>query len=435
MLTQDVIYILSKLESAGYEAYVVGGAVRNHILDLPIKDWDITTNALPDQIESLFEQTYDVGKAFGTINVVLNDVNYEVTTYRQDSDYSDGRHPDQVTFSLNLKDDLSRRDFTMNAMVMNSKGQIYDFYNGQDALSKRKVFTVGDAKKRFKEDYLRVYRYVRFTQVLNFNRNNDIDEVIKNLCINKDISFERIQEEFNKIILSQNPSKGLNHLKDLGLLNYIVPGIEKTYDFNQHSKYHHLDVFNHTMSVVDHTQAHLETRLAALLHDIGKPNTFTLENGEGHFYGHHRESMLMAEVILKRLKYPNKTIEMVLHLIHYHMTQLNFTDKSLRKFIRKIQPEAYFLWSDLRKADILSCKNQESVDDMVSLDQMVTQILKEVPALTVNDLDINGYDLMSLGITGKAIGHIKQQLLDWIDDYPNKNQKEDLMEQALKFTK
>ncbi|MBN2795858.1 MAG: CCA tRNA nucleotidyltransferase [Clostridia bacterium] len=433
MLPKNVLEILSTLENSGYEAYIVGGAVRNYMLKHPIKDWDITTSATPDVIQSLFKSTYDVGKAFGTIVVVLNGESFEVTTYRKESTYSNGRHPDAVIYSKNLEDDLMRRDFTINAMVMTPSEEIKDFYKGKESIEKRMLYTVGHPEDRFTEDYLRVYRYVRLTQELNFNRNEIIDKTIKEMPMNKLISFERIQTELNRILLSDNPSKGILHLKELNLLSYIIEGIEKTYDFDQHSKYHHLDVFYHTMEVLDHTPKILEVRLAALLHDIGKPDTFSLVDNEGHFYGHHRRSMELSEHILTRLKYSNKIIETVLHLIHFHMIQLDHKENSIRKFIRKIKPEYYQLWSDLRKADILGCQNQETIEEMIKLDKRVHVILNEVPPLTVNDLNISGHDLMTLGYYGKKIGIIKKELLEWLDEHPDQNHKEALIEQALKI--
>jgi len=428
MIPIDVINILDTLESNGFEAYIVGGAVRDYCLKRVINDWDITTNAEPETIESLFDKTYSVGRAFGTIIVVLNDVQYEVTTYRTESSYSDGRRPDSVVYTKDLKEDLSRRDFTMNSMVMDKNGHITDIYNGKKSFDNHMIETVGEAELRFREDYLRVYRYVRFTSQLNFKRNIELDTVIKNMSINKTISFERIQVELNKILLSEEPSKGINHLKEIGLLSHVIPGIEKTYDFDQHSKYHNLNIFDHLLSALDYSKPTVINRLSALLHDIGKPDTFEIIDGEGHFYKHHKASRDIAERVLVRLKYSNHEIDTILNLIHYHMTILDLENKkSVKKFMNKIGSEQLEDFLNLRESDIKSSKTN---DDLKSINEMritFTEIIEQKQPMTVNDLDLSGYDLMAFGFKGKDIGLKKEELLDHVLQFPEDNTKEILL--------
>lgn len=430
----NVKFIIETLEANGHEAFIVGGAVRDYYLGRPVNDWDITTNAHPDAVEKLFDKTYTVGKAFGTVVVVLDHHPYEVTTYRMESHYTDGRRPDTVHYSKRLEDDLSRRDFTMNAMVMTKDGEVIDYYDGKYCLNLKVIHTVGDPLMRFKEDYLRVYRYVRLNTELDFNRNIQLDAIIQDLPMNKNISLERIRVEFNKILLSDQPSKGIRHLKDLGLLTHILPGIEKTYNFDQHSKYHYLNVFDHLMLVLDSTKPELCVRLAGLLHDIGKPDTFELVDGEGHFYKHHQVSTDMTATILRRLKYSNNIINTVTNLIHYHMTMVDVHyKKSVKKFINRIGKEHLEDFLELRKADILGSVTN---DDIWSVDEMraaFQEVLNENHPMTIKDLDINGYDLMSLGYKGPQIGTIKKKLLEHVLHHHDDNKREILIKLAKKL--
>ncbi len=427
MIPNEVIYIMNKLEQNGHEAYIVGGAVRNHIMGYPINDWDITTNATPDQIESIFDNTYAVGRAFGTIVVKLTS-SYEITTYRSESNY-DGRKPGLVAFSSSIRKDLERRDFTMNAMIMDKDGNISDYYNGQDAIAANMIQTVGNPLDRFKEDYLRVYRYIRFTTQYNFTRNDIIDDIICDLPINSNISAERIREEFNKIILSEFPSKGIRHLYDVGLLDYIFPEIIPSVNFDQHSKFHHLNVFDHLLNALDKVPPNLPIRLAALCHDIGKPQTYQLIEGEGRFYGHDKESSKLALSFLKRLKYDNVTMDAVETLISNHMRLLDLENKkSVKKFMTKIGFNLLDSFLDLRKADILSSTTNDTLESIDSMRNKFAEILHEKEPMTVNDLAVNGYDLISIGLVGKEIGKTKDYLLEIVLDDPKMNTKEQLLQ-------
>ena len=424
----EILIILKKINDNGYKSYIVGGASRNLYLNLPVVDWDITTNALPSVIESLFNKTIPIGRLYGTITVVINNINIEVTTYRKDIGYSDNRKPDKVVFTNNINEDILRRDFTMNTMLIDSKGNLKDLLNGKISIEKKIIETVGDPILRFKEDYLRIYRYIRFTTTLCFFNNMKLDELIKNLNIPNTISVERIRSEFNKILLSKKPSKGIKHLKKLNLIKNIIPELEKTYDFLQYSKFHHLDVFEHTMEVLDNTDPIIELRLAALLHDIGKPETFELINGEGHFYGHDKKSVSISEEFLKRLKYPNALINKVITLVKYHMRLLDTENKkSIKKFIKKIGEENLENFLKLRKADILGSKTNDNIESINILKTTFKKILYSKEAISVRDLNINGYDLIKLGYKGSEIGLALKELLELILEYPEKNSKLELL--------
>lgn len=420
----EILTVLKKINNNGYESYIVGGASRNLFLNLPVVDWDITTNALPSVIESLFDKTIPIGRLYGTITVVINNINIEVTTYRKDIGYSDNRKPDEVVFTNDINEDILRRDFTMNTMLIDSNGNLKDLLKGKISIEKKLVETVGDPFLRFNEDYLRVYRYVRFTNTLGFFNNKELDELIENLNIPNKISVERIRSEFNKILLSKKPSLGIRHLKKLNLIKNIIPELEKTYDFLQHSKFHHLDVFEHTMEVLDNTDPIIELRLAALLHDIGKPKTFELINGEGHFYGHDKKSVSISEEFLKRLKYPNALISKVITLVKNHMRLLDSENKkSIKKFINKIGENNLENFLKLRKADILGSKTNDNIESVDILKITFEKILNDKEPMSVKDLNVNGYDLIKLGYEGAEIGIALNELLELVLECPDKNSK------------
>lgn len=432
MIPNDVKYIIKTLQSNNFEAYIVGGAVRNHYMKKPVNDWDITTNATPDIIENLFEHTYAVGKAFGTIVVKLTE-NYEVTTYREETGY-DGRKPQHVQYADTIKKDLERRDFTMNAMYMDLEENIYDLHSGIEAINNKIIETVGNPVDRFIEDYLRVYRYVRFTAQYAFNRNLELDEKILEIPINKHISAERIREEFNKMLLSEKPSDAIIHLNHLNLLEYVFPEIVPCIGFEQHSKFHHLTVFEHLMMAVDHTPRDLIVRLAALCHDIGKPSTFELIDGEGHFYGHDKVSAELTERFLKRLKYDSATIQSVLTLINNHMRLLDTSNKkSVKKFMKKIGLDHLNQFLELRKADILSSKTNDDISSVADMRETFNKIIHEKEPLSVNDLAVNGHDIMSFDIHGKDIGILQKKLLEHVLDHPKENNKKDLINIIMNY--
>ncbi len=427
VLNDTIKEMLIKLNDSGFDAYIVGGAVRSMYMGKTIKDWDITTNALPDEIENLFDKTIPTGKAFGTITVVNNNMNVEVTTFRKELGYSDCRKPDKVIYSKNILDDLDRRDFTMNTMLLDSNGCLIDNFNGLRDIDSRQIQCVGNARNRLLEDYLRVFRYVRFTSTLGFIENPFIDEVILDIPFSTNLSVERIREEFNKIILSEKPSNGIRHLRKLKLLEIVIPEIKATYDFDQHSKYHHLDVFEHTMEVLDNTPAKLELRLAALLHDIGKPSTFEIIEGEGHFYGHDKKSAEIADIFLSNYKYSNIEKIKIITLVKNHMRLLDTTNtKSVKKFMNKLGLDLLDGFLDLRKADILACITQDDLHSVEIMRNAFEEIKNKKEPTCLKDLAINGHDLMEVGVNGKKIGLLLNEALEHILEYPSENTKEKL---------
>ncbi len=429
-MTKNIKFILNKLIENNFEAFIVGGAVRDTLLNREIDDYDITTDALPEDIEKIFKKTIMINKKYGTVLVLCGDEKIEITTYRTESNYNDGRRPEHIEFTKDIKTDLSRRDFTINSLIMNEKGEIFDYFDAQKSIKDKIIYPIGNPIDRFTEDYLRVYRYVRFTAQLDFNKNKELDNIISNMNINKIIAFDRIREEMNKIFLTDKPSKAIIHLKELNLLSYIFPEIEKMYNFNQNNPHHHLNVFEHSLSVLDHSNKTVIDRLSALFHDIGKPDTYEEIDGIGHFYNHHKKSVEITSKILKRLNYSNDIINKVCLLIDKHMVMIDYTnDKSVKKFINKIGIDNIPNFFSLRKADVLSCKNND-LTETLEFEKRVEEVIHKKEPMSLKDLDITGYDLMNINIFNKDIGIIKNKLLNIVLEDKEKNKKEILLKIA-----
>ena len=329
-IPKEVTHVTEKLETAGFEAFLVGGCVRDLILDKEPKDWDVTTNATPDQIISLFSKTF-YENDFGTVGVVDEETKnealkvVEVTPYRLESTYSDNRHPDKVTFSQKIGDDLQRRDFTMNALAYSvSKKEMIDLYSGRKDIENKIIRTVGEADKRFSEDGLRILRAIRFTAELGFSIDPDTEKsALENGHLLKNISMERIRDEFTKIIMSDRPMDGLLTMKKLGLLKFVVPELEDAVGVEQ-NKAHAFDVWEHLLRSVQHgadKKYPLDVRLTALLHDISKPESrrWGKEQNQWTFYGHEVIGARVTKKILERLRYPTKLIEKVVTMVRWHM--------------------------------------------------------------------------------------------------------------------
>ncbi|HCL4455178.1 TPA: CCA tRNA nucleotidyltransferase [Clostridium botulinum] len=434
-MPKGVKYIIDTLEEFNYEAYIVGGCVRDGLLKNIPNDWDITTNAKPQDVIEIFKslgyKIIPTGLKHGTVTVVINNENYEITTYRIDGEYDDNRHPKKVEFTLSLKEDLSRRDFTINAMAYNNRVGLVDYFGGLRDLEYKELNCVGNAEERFKEDKLRILRAIRFASVYDLEIHRSIIYAIEEDNDLSKLSKERIRSEFNKIMLSEKPSVWLNLMLRLGLLEQIVPEIIKCCNFDQLNPHHNRNVFDHILKVVDNTESILELRLSALFHDIGKPKCFSLdENGIGHFYSHQKESAKICENRMRELKYSNKEIENVRELVYWHMNICDNTSlKSIKKFIKNITVDRLEYLFKLKVADISdSVYSYEDYADVFKIKYECERVLNEKQPLIIKDLDINGYDLIKLGVKqGKEIGIILNQLLDKVLENPNLNNKEDLI--------
>lgn len=435
-LPQEVEYIIDTLNKNGFEAYIVGGCVRDSLLARSPQDWDITTNAIPEKIIDIFDHTVPTGLQHGTVTVVLNKDNYEVTTYRIDGEYLDNRRPDKVIFTSSIEEDLSRRDLTINAMAYNYSEGLIDPYNGKEDLAQRLIKSVGEPDLRFNEDALRMLRVIRFSGQLNFHiDNNTFNSIIANHKLIKNVSMERIRDELCKLLLSSKPSEGIRDLHKSKLLTYVLPELVSCIGFEQYNPYHDKDVFEHIMSVLDHTPESLPVRLAALLHDIAKPQCFTKdEMGIGHFYMHHLKSADMGEDILKRLRFDNGTIKKVSILIKEHMSGYDLHRKvTIKKFINRVGVENLEDLFSLQRADILGHKEPHDLISIEEIKEVVDKILKEKQPLSVKDLAITGSDLIKLGYSpGKELGSALNELLDIVLLTPESNNKEQLLKIAEK---
>lgn len=433
-LTDDVSYILDTLNKNNYEAYIVGGCVRDRILGRQLKDWDITTSALPEELVKLFKKTIPTGIKHGTVTVVLNKDNYEITTFRIDGEYSDNRHPDKVIFTPSLKEDLSRRDFTINAMAYNNEKDLIDMFDGKSDLSEKLIRCVGDADKRFKEDALRMLRAVRFACQLQFNiEEGTFEAITRNSSLLKAVSKERIRDEFCKILLSDKPSRGIRMLEKTNLLAYIIPELKATVGFDQKNPHHDKNVFDHILAVLDNSDAELIVRLSAILHDIGKPRTFSVDRkGIGHFYGHNVVGAEMAEAILKRLRFDNITIKKVVVLITEHMSiYANMKNRTLKKFIGRVGVENLDSLFKLQMADREGHTKDVDYGPILRRKEEIDKILENGEAFTVQQLKINGDDLIKLGFKpGKQIGIILEELLNKVMEKPEMNNREQLIQLA-----
>lgn len=438
IIPDDVNYIIDTFQKSGFEAHIVGGCVRDCILGRNPNDWDITTNALPEDMMKLFPHTVPTGIKHGTVTILINNNNYEVTTYRIDGEYSDNRHPDEVIFTDSLKEDLSRRDFTINAMAYNHTSGLIDPFKGLDDIKTKTVRCVGNADKRFNEDALRMIRAVRFASQLNFKIEEDtFSAIIRNHKLIKNVSVERIREELLKILLCEKPSTGITSLKESNLLEHILPEIIPCIGFEQKNPHHDKTVFEHILSVLDNTPPKLVIRLAALLHDIGKPHCFSVdEKGNGYFYGHELKSAEIAEVLLKRLKFDNNTIKKVRILVLEHMHRYSkIKASSIKKFINRVGIENLNDLFELQTADI---KGSASPFDFSAVEYMkseVWKIISQKQPLSTKDLQIDGSDLITLGYKpGKIIGEVLNYLLEKVLEYPELNTKETLIELVKQYT-
>ncbi|MFT9496215.1 CCA tRNA nucleotidyltransferase [Anaerosolibacter sp.] len=425
--------IIGILENHGFEAYLVGGCVRDSLLGKAPMDWDACTSAKPERVIATLEdngyRVVPTGLQHGTVTVIVQGESYEITTFRVDGDYEDHRRPTQVVYTTDIVQDLGRRDFTMNAMAYNHQRGLIDPYGGRIDLHHKIIKCVGSPGTRFQEDALRMLRAIRFCAQLNFALEKETsEEILKNGKLLEKISQERIRDELNKILLTSTPSKGICHLIEKGLMTYIIPELLVCIGFEQHNPHHDKDVFRHILEVLDHTERDLYLRLAALLHDIGKPQTFTLdEKGVGHFYGHQLKGMEMTSHILKRLKYDNKAIDIVQMLVREHMSRLQHVKpKAVKRLIQRVGIENIDRFFKLQLAD----KRGADCDDrqIVRVWEEAKKIIREKQPLFVKDLAIDGTDLIAIGIPqGKRIGGVLNTLLEKVLEEPDLNHREILL--------
>ena len=442
ILDKGSTFITRTLHDNGFQGFIVGGSVRDYLMGKPseqISDYDIITDATPEAVMKLFPRTIPTGLKHGTVTVLAEDETYEVTTFRTEGEYKDCRHPEEVAFVSDIREDLLRRDFTINAMAYDpSTGEIIDRFDGRSDLAKKLIKAVGDPDLRFKEDALRIIRGIRFAARFGFNIDPaTLQSMAANAQLLENISKERIYAEFKKIALSPVPSLGMNLLLYTGALRVIMPELLPMAGFNQFSTYHDKDVWFHTMQVMDHIRGYLPLRLAALFHDTGKPFTHTMdEQGNGHFYGHEEVSAAIAETVLTRLKIDKATREMVTLIIGRHMVPLDIKKQAkIKKLITEYGKEHIHLFFEFKKADYGGKpENLEADQKFIALQDTVHAIIERNEPLEVRDLAINGTDLLNLGFApGKSIGETLRLLLNEVILNPDLNNREDLIRAALRL--
>ncbi|WP_040215125.1 CCA tRNA nucleotidyltransferase [Clostridium polynesiense] len=437
-LPHKVDFIINELYRNGFEAFAVGGCVRDSLLSRTPGDWDIATNALPDDIIDVFNKTIPTGMKHGTITVLIEKEPFEVTTYRVDGEYKDNRRPEKVEFVSSIQEDLSRRDFTINAMAYNYREGLIDHFNGQQDLNNKIIRSVGNADLRFKEDALRMLRCIRFSAQLQFSIEEDtFNSMIKNSSLIKNISHERIRTELNKILLCEKPSSAFIQLEKSSLLKYILPEVQKMVGFDQKNPHHDKDIFIHTLTVMDNTPKDLYLRLAGLFHDIAKPVTFSMDKkGIGHFYGHDKVGTELTEKILRRLTYDNKTVDIVKKLVREHMIMFDRPkDKTIKKLINRIGSKNMPLLFQLQRADLRSSAPPFDYSNIEYMEKKSELILENKEPLSIKDLNITGENLMKeLNLQqGKTIGDILNYLLDRVLENPELNDYNKLLNLAKKF--
>ena len=438
-MPKGVTEIITILKKNNFEAYAVGGCVRDTLLGLTPNDWDITTSAQPKQVKSLFSKTVDTGLEHGTVTVVLDRDAFEVTTYRIDGEYYNHRKPESVEYTSDLKKDLERRDFTINAMAMNEEEGVIDVFGGKEDLKHGLIRCVGDANERFKEDALRMLRAIRFSAQLGFEIHEDTVVAIReNASLIQKISAERIHVELTKTLVSENP-EFIKKLDMYGLMKFIIPEFIPNINLDQQNPYHVYTVDQHTYRCITHIAPEESLRWTMFLHDIGKGYTKTVDElGIGHFKGHVEKSLELSKKILKRLKFDNKTRDEIIALITYHDHHIyQPTLKKIRKMVSKIGKELFPKYIQVMRADVLGQNPKLSEERLRILDQALDyyqEILDKDQCTQVKELAINGNDLIQLGIgEGKKIGFILSFLLEVVLEQPELNKKEYLLKKALEI--
>ena len=466
ILPKNVSYIISKLEQAGYEAYAVGGCVRDTLLGRKPQDWDITTSAKPLQIKQLFKKTIDTGIQHGTVTVMIDHVGYEVTTYRIDGEYEDNRHPKKVEFTDNLKLDLERRDFTINAMAYNDKRGLVDEFEGIKDLKDGIIRCVGDAGQRFDEDALRMLRAVRFAGQLGFEIEDETrNAIVKRADRLENISAERIRVELTKLLVAKEAGR-LRDAYGTGMTRYFLPELDKAMVTEQKNPHHVYTVGEHSIHGIEimncffevtsdrkmydkvpekvmitakkiakkmNKKQHTILCMAMLLHDIAKPVVMTIDDdGIGHFYGHPQESEKMAKKIMRRLTFDNESISKVCRLVKFHDYRIEDSDRAFRRAVSKIGADLMDMLFLVEYADVLSQSDKMLEEKLSKINSGVERfeyITQNAQPLSIKELALTGSDLIAAGVKpGPNMGEILKKMLDKVLDEPEANTKENLLE-------
>ena len=434
-LPEDVVNIIKRINTAGYEAYAVGGCVRDSILGRIPGDYDITTSATPQEIKNIFRRTVDTGIQHGTVTVLIGDTGYEVTTYRIDGKYEDNRHPESVEFTRSLDEDLLRRDFTINAMAYNDDKGLVDLFGGLDDIKSGIIRCVGNPNERLSEDALRILRALRFASQLGYEIDPDTIEAMKLLAPNlKDISMERIESELVKMVTSPHPEI-LRTGYEIGVTKVFLPEFDRMMETGQNHPHHAYSVGEHTIHAMQNIRADKYLRLAMLFHDMGKPSCkSTDDEGIDHFHGHPEVSYVMSKDILRRLKFDNNTIDIVSRLARYHDLKTDGSKRSVRRLVYKVGEDIFSMLLEVKYADVMAQSTylrDEKLEEIDSTGKLYEEIKKNSECLGLKDLKINGQDLIGIGYPqGTIIGKELKRLLELVLDDPAINDKDVLQKKA-----
>lgn len=438
MLPDKVRAIIRVLLEAGYEAYAVGGCVRDCVLGREPDDWDITTSAKPHEVKRLFQRTIDTGIQHGTVTVMIDREGFEVTTYRIDGEYEDNRHPKQVEFTSSLPEDLRRRDFTINAMAYNDEEGIVDLFDGIKDIERKIIRCVGDAQERFQEDALRIMRAIRFSAQLGYHIEEKTEEAIRKQAPDlKNISAERIRTELTKLLLSEHPDY-LRIMYETGVMQVIFPEFIRAMETKQNNPHHCYDVGQHILYSLKQTPAEQILRLAMLFHDIGKPDTLTVDDtGKSHFYGHAKVGSDLAGKVMRRLRFDNDTREKVMRLVYWHDYEVEPSEKSVRRAVHKVGDDIFPYLLQVKRADCMAqstYRREEKLAELTAVEDKYKEVLEKRQCMSLKDLAVNGRDLIDAGMKpGKQLGEILGRLLDVVLEEPEYNTKEYLLERAKEF--
>lgn len=434
-LPEKVSFIINTLMRAGYEAYAVGGCVRDVMLNRTPMDWDITTSAKPHEVKQLFGHTIDTGILHGTVTVMLEQEGFEVTTYRIDGEYEDARHPKEVSFTSDLLEDLKRRDFTINAMAYNDTQGLVDAFDGVGDLKRGIIRCVGRATERFSEDALRMLRAVRFSAQLVFVLEEETRAAIVELAPNiAKVSAERIQMELVKLLTSNHPEE-IRTAYETGLTAVFLPEFDRMMETAQNNPHHCYTVGEHTLMALQGVEADKVLRFTMLLHDVAKPVCRTTdENGTDHFYGHPQKGSEMARMILRRLKFDNDTTDRVSALVRWHDDNPELSPRSVRRAISRIGLERYPALFAVKRADTLAqsmYRREEKLKYLHDYEMLYQEVMEKQQCLTIKQLAVTGSDLIEAGMQpGKEIGSVLKKLLELVLEDPELNTKEKLLKQV-----
>lgn len=432
-IPEKVNMIIHTLQKHGYEAYAVGGCVRDSFLGRIPQDWDITTSATPLQTKALFPKSFDTGIEHGTITVLIGGEGFEVTTYRIDGEYEDNRHPKEVAFTRSLSEDLLRRDFTINAMAYNDQDGLVDIFGGMEDLSAGIIRCVGNAYDRFGEDALRILRAVRFSAQLGFEIHEETKKAAKELAKNlRDISAERIQVELIKLLTSDHPDM-IRSCYELGITKIVLPEFDRMMETTQENPHHCYNVGEHTIKSLSYVEADKVLRIAMLLHDVAKPECKLVdEQGVAHFKTHDIVGEERAKEILGRLRFDNDTKRKVSKLVRFHDDRMAATKKNVRRAMHRMGEDIFPMYLSVRYADMMAQSEylrKEKEENLKEMQSCYNQVLEKRECTDLKDLAVTGRDLIAAGMSpGREIGEVLNQLLEEVLEHPEKNTKEQLLE-------